>query len=500
MLRLVSLHSNILLAHTSGIIRQGDGYTTYGSHKKDAIVAVNLTSNRSAVGVGMLAKSSADLYLARNAGIGVKILHVFGDKLWNLEPSVTLQLPNAGATMKAPSLEEFPSLGDSFKPKKEQRVAQADASTLDVRLQENASDRETNDLETKFDNVEIADDSRNHGDDRNNDGDESDDDDTEKPPSEDEKLKQAFLTAIKKMGKNPAVPLLTSNFYRCHILTVDSTIDIKHTSYKKLSKFLQEMAARNYLTVKEETKGVEKIVAFNTSHPDIVNVVLSVGEAPSNGQSTTSGGDGLFITEMKEVYIVTRDVMHFFNAFDVKCGEGLEPAQVKKYVKEYVCKHKLQDPTNIRTIRIDDVLKALCGTDEATKTIPFEELLMHVTNKMEHKYAMCNRNELKTGGKTSTIKMTLAKRSGNKTVTLIDHLEMFGIRLPEFAQACKIGVAASTSIIRPDCPANANKGQLLVQGNQIRFVYKLLTETYKIPPKYINGMELAKKEKKAKKK
>jgi translation initiation factor 2D len=40
--------------------------------------------------------------------------------------------------------------------------------------------------------------------------------------------------------------------------------------------------------------------------------------------------------------------------------------------------------------------------------------------------------------------------------------------------------------------------EVLIQGNQVSFVGKLLVETYKIPKKYIKGLELAVKPKKGK--
>lgn len=450
-------------------------------------MAVNLTSNRSAVAVGMLNRSSADLYMAANQGIGVRILHVFGDKLWGMEPAVCLQVPNSGAIVKPPTVDEFPALGETRKPA---HKVKSDVTPLP---ETNSSVAQ---LQEAVQNIDISkDDGTCNGDSESIA--EQDNETGETDESPDDKLKHAFLVAIKKMGKKPPTPLLTSNFYRNHILEVDSSIDIKKTSYKKLSKFLQDMASYNYLTVREEAKGVEKIVAFNTTHPDVMNKILNVTDTGGSQSKATSGG--LFVTEMKELYTVTSDTMKFFNVFDVKCGEGVEPAQVKKYVKEYVCNKKLQDVTNIRQIHVDDMLREVCQFDASNKIVPFDVILSTITDRMDHSYAMRNRNELKTSGKQATIKMTLATRCGNKQVTLIDGMELFGIRLPEFAQACKVGVAASTSIIRPDCPANGNKGQLMVQGNQIRFVHKLLTETYKIPSKFITGMDLAKKEKKKKK-
>lgn len=413
--------------------------------------------------------------MAANSGICVNMLHVFGDKLWNIEPSVCLQVPNSMAVLKLPTVSDFPTLGESMKPSygKEDKVVDTQESyTLDDELEKLELKSPENLTSNEHDKVE----------------------DSESP---DEKMKRAFLIAIKRMGKKPPVPLLTSNFYRCHMLIVDNSIDIKKTTYKKLSKFLQQMASNGYITIKEEVKGVEKIVAINIAHPDVLDTILSVNDG--NNKDTKGTTDGLFVTEMKELLTVTTETMKFFNLFDIKCGEGVEPLQVKKYLKDYVCNNKLQDPANIRHIHIDDNLRGICSIDQNVKIVPFEDILMSITEKMDHSYAMRNRNELKTSGKQATIKMTLATRCGNKKVTLVDHLEMFGIRLTEFAQACKIGVASSTSIIRPDCPGNSNKGQILIQGNQIRFVHNILTTTYKIPPKFISGLELAKKDKKPKK-
>lgn len=478
-----------------GVIKQGTGYSTYGNYARDSVVAVNLTSNRSHVAVGLLARSSADLYMAANSGIAVKILHVFGDKLWGIEPSVCLQVPNSGALIKPLTMDDFPALG---------AVKKANA------YDELSSDTNVTNsqLENDILHLNISCDNLIESNDKTAVDSVIDDESTNDTPTEsaDEKLKRAFLIAIKKMGKKPPTPLLTSNFYRNHILEADNSIDIKKTTYKKLSKFLHEMSQNNYVTVREEPKGVEKIVAINIAHPDVVNTILNVtdtGGKPSSSNSqqqhSDTGSDGLFVTEMKELYTVTNDTMKFFNIFDVKCGEGIEPVQVKKFIKEYVCNNKLQDSANIRLIHVDAMLRDVCQFDNSNKIVPFDVILSSITDRMDHSYAMRNRNELKTSGKQATIKMTLATRCGNKKVTLIDGMELFGIRLPEFAQACKVGVAASTSIIRPDCPSNQNKGQLMVQGNQIRFVHKLLTETYKIPPKFITGLDLAKKEKKKKK-
>lgn len=45
-------------------------------------------------------------------------------------------------------------------------------------------------------------------------------------------------------------------------------LDVKKSSYKKLSKFLQVMQSREFLVVKEFPKGVENIVEIDFTHPE----------------------------------------------------------------------------------------------------------------------------------------------------------------------------------------------------------------------------------------
>lgn len=74
-------------------------------------------------------------------------------------------------------------------------------------------------------------------------------------------------------------------------------------------------------------------------------------------------------------------------------------------------------------------------------------------------------------GKIEPINIKVETRSGNKKVTLIDNLELFGIKLTEFSKECQHGVAASTTTSK--LPGK-KYDQLMVQGNQVLFVYNLL--------------------------
>lgn len=58
----------------------------------------------------------------------------------------------------------------------------------------------------------------------------------------DELLDYCFLKALKTTAKKIDLPVLTSNFYRLHIVPAcpaDKSLDVKKSSFKKLSKFLE---------------------------------------------------------------------------------------------------------------------------------------------------------------------------------------------------------------------------------------------------------------------
>ncbi|KAG4069725.1 hypothetical protein HA402_002304 [Bradysia odoriphaga] len=501
-----------------GIIRQGQGSRCYGYYKKNEVVAVNLTSNKAAIAIGLLAKSSDDLYMSGGVGIGVNVLHVFGDKLWGLDASVCLQAPLLGAGVEMPTDEDFPALGDNkfrAQPQQAQQSQQVVVKKPVISQVKNeefpmlGSDpkrkaREPTDTNTtvvteKLSNLLL--DERNDDAEDNKQEDSDNDDvngdvaveDSEEPEeiNHDELLQRAFFTALKRDGKSLQLPLLTSTFYRKNVLpAAEQPIDLKKTSHKKLSKFLLEMAANRFITVKEEQKGIEKITQVNLSHPELVDFIPKAIVKDDAVESQNN----LFVTEMTELYLVTDETAKFFAPFNVANGDGLASSQVKKMLKEYVCNNKLQSPLNPRIIQTNEMLCTLCNR-ELNASIPFDDLLSVILSKMTHSFEMRSKSDIKSS-KNPTIQMSLATRSGNKKVTLVSNLEAYGIRLNEFEKACKLGVAASTTVTK--LPYQKGE-QLLVQGNQIRFIYKLLTETYKIPGKNIVGLDLAKKEKKVKK-
>lgn len=463
MLPMFTTHADVLpkLANGAdlmlpGVIQTGEGnLKSWGNHKKDDIFGINLLTNKSGIAVGFLAHSSHDLYMSGGRGIAVRVVHVFGDKLWGMEPSVCQQPPISAPVQSAPttaSLQDFPPLGAEPESK------QADSSPIEVTEIMEKLDLQEPELER----------------------------------SPDEVLKIAFLNSLKLHGKKLSLPLLTSTFYPQYVQpALESPLDIKKTSYKKVGNFLKQMASEGFIVIREENKGVEKICSINLEHPELL------GFRPTKEKVTESTSDEpkpqLLLTKMTEVFVVTQKTVKLFSNFNHELGEKLDEKQIKDHVKDYVSRNKLLDKT-IHKVELDETLEQ-ASDREGTLTI--DGLISAVRANMDATFEMRTQDKIPIkGGKKPVIHITTATRTGNKKVTIISNLDLYGINIPEFAKAIKIGVAASTCMT--EVPGYKSE-QLLVQGNQVKFVFDLLTQTYKIPRGNITGLEFAIKEKKKKK-
>lgn len=457
-----------------GVVKKGSDLKSFGRFQKDQIVAVNLTSNSSAVGVGVLAKDSEDLYMSGGHGICVQMLHVFGDKLWGMEISVTQQIPVGIPVVRAPiisSEEDFPALG--MEPPRREKLEDVQHLVQNLNL-----DNENRALTEESSVIEASVDS-------------------------DVVLKKMFLSGLKLNKKElvNSLPLLVSTFFPKFVQKQaqpdkSKPVTIKDTSFKKVSTFIKKMAEEGFIKVCEESKGVEKITHINYEHPEMVLHVPLKSEDSADKPGTSSN---LLLTEMTELYVVNEATVKLFNSLGVPLGKALDTSQIKNYVKDYVSRKKLLNSIT-KDVTLDDVLVEICiGQRENDKEIvlSLEKIVTIIHTNMEQTFEMRSQSSAPTKkGKKQLIQITTATRMGNKKVTLVSNLESYGINMVEFSKACKVGVQASTSITKVP---GTNTNQFQIQGNHVRFVYNLLVETYQVSKPNITGLEFAKKDKNKKK-
>lgn len=180
----------------------------------NTLACVNLTTNKAAVAVGVTAQSSTEMIRSNNKGKGIVVYHVVGDKLCTLENLPCLSLPEMGIPEWLK--ENYGKIENlCLEENSESSEKKSEASEIE---QVNTEDN----LEASEEVCEV----------------------TEPSVKEVDKLfYTSFLSAI-KYSKNLNTPMLTSTFYKVFMVPAcpaGKTLDIKKSSYKKLSNFLQSM-------------------------------------------------------------------------------------------------------------------------------------------------------------------------------------------------------------------------------------------------------------------
>uniref|UniRef100_A0A2P2I1D3 Eukaryotic translation initiation factor 2D-like n=2 Tax=Hirondellea gigas TaxID=1518452 RepID=A0A2P2I1D3_9CRUS len=305
-------------------------------------------------------------------------------------------------------------------------------------------------------------------------------------------LLHCFLKALQQSKGALPLPLLVSNFYRLHVLPAcpdGASLDIKKTSYKKLSKFLKAMEEKNILTITEYPKGVENITSVTYDHRDILLFRYKKSETT---KKVVDGVEEFVPPTMEEVYQVSGDTIEFFRACGKCKGEVLSRLEVREVVTTYIKRKKLVDPST-KMVNLEPPLHGaiIAPKEGLVRTLKWDQVFSRLLGRMAPAVRIQRAGfpDIIKKGKIDPIEMVVVKRAGNKKVTLLYNVGHFGIVESEFARQVQHMAAASTSV-GPAEHKPQGTIQILVQGNATLEIAKLLTETYNIPKKYIKGLEL----------
>ncbi|XP_015759669.1 PREDICTED: eukaryotic translation initiation factor 2D-like [Acropora digitifera] len=307
----------------------------------------------------------------------------------------------------------------------------------------------------------------------------------------DDLLEYCFFCSLLRM-KKVEFPVLTGTFFRSYLLPCrpeGKTVDIKKSSYKKLSKFLHCMQERGLIMVQEASKGVDHITAIAWDHPELKEFKLNrplletVTTSPPQYATSSSGQAyqvrfyfsqhrGCVSTLVSHI-CVDQICFLFINSK----GSVLSPADVRLVVTNYVKSHELMSAESKRMVTLDPTLtKMLINKNEDVEILAWDQLFERVFSKMNkcHQITFQGQDPVIRKGKIEAIEIKVEQRTGNKKVTLIRNLESYGIEPQEFAHKIQIKAACSTAVTQ--LPGkNINPGmQILAQGNQVALVANFL--------------------------
>lgn len=426
----------------------------------DAVAIRVAGSGRAALAVGRLLQSPQALMAGPQAGKAVAIAHVLGDQLWaygSKRPPPELEGDSGEEdenNQQWPQVQEADNKADeSLSGGDEQQPSLPSAETPPpVEAQEETKEEEE-----------------------------------QQQPEETTATMDALLEScvLSALRSKLALPLLASSLYSGHVLPrcpPGRQLDIRRTSYKKLSTYLAHLQSEGVLSLKESSPGVQSIVLVRKEHPrlrGICQMNLPPSEPPK--------ADGYCFPTIRELRTVTAAVLPLFPGRSKGRALGLD--EVRAAIRSYVKENELQDPQDKSLVCMDPRLSDVAAC--CSERLNWEELFNRVLSRMQPAHEVTpagGGSPVVHRGALLPISFAVAQRTGNKKVTLVEGLEAYGIDISQLAHEVQVGVAASTSVT----PLANGKQQLLVQGNQVAFLERLLTgSSYGVPRKYLKGLEHA---------
>ncbi|XP_059535081.1 eukaryotic translation initiation factor 2D-like isoform X3 [Myotis daubentonii] len=453
--------------------------------QKGDLCAIVLVGNRAPVAIGVAAISTFEMLTSGLKRRGFSVLHTYKDHLWRSgdKPSppfiAPLALDPSDVSEEKGSVQAGPTLQDDMR-----------CLTLERKEEENGEDQQMCGDKTL---PEASEDPGIRG--LNPDPAYS----KTLQKQMDELLQQCFLHALKCRVKKTDLPLLTSAFLGSHVFSCcpeGRQLDIKKSSYKKLSKFLQQMQQEQIIQVKELSKGVEIIVAVDWKHPRITSFVIPEPSPTSPTIQEGSREQPYHPPDIKPLYCVPDSMSLLFQESGHKKGSILKGCEVRMIIINYAKKNDLVDADNKNLVHLDPIL-CDCILEKSEQHIvmklPWDCLLTRCLEKLQPAYQVTfpGQEPIVKKGKICPIDITLAQRVSNKKVTVVRNLETYSLDPCTVAATLQQRCQASTTVT--PAPGAKDSLQVQIQGNQVHHLGQLLLEEYQLPRKQIQGLKKAPK-------
>nr|XP_056701514.1 eukaryotic translation initiation factor 2D isoform X2 [Euleptes europaea] len=439
---------------------------------RGTLCAITLVENRAPVAIGIATMSTKEMLAAGMKGKGFTVLHTYMDQLWSFGDKTC---PPTVVSLEAEPVTEHAE-DEEQDDKREEGKVPDDNLPVDPSLQidiGNVNLNETIESPEVGENEEPAENGPAETAEEDNLDVPQELEDSRSPQEQmDVLLHQCFFHALKCKVKKSELPLLTSTFLRNYMFSCcpkGQQIDIKKSSYKKFSKFLQTMQQQKILQVKELSKGVESIVDVDWRHKSIRSFSVPETAASESPSQDSKGADGEQLYHPPEIiplYGISSKMAPLFQE------SGYNFVKVNPILCD--CLLNKSEQYEISKFKWDDLLSRCLDQLQ-----PF------------HQVTFAGHEPVVRKGNIDPIDITIAQRSSNKKVTIIKNLELYGLDPQEIANILQQKVQASATVTT--LPGAKDRAQVQIQGNQIHHLAKLLMEDYQIHRKYIQGLEKAPK-------
>ncbi|KAH7718918.1 Protein C25H3.4 [Aphelenchoides avenae] len=432
-----------------------------------AILATKQRTVKGPMAVGKALMSSSEMLASGMKGRGVQVHHIYGDHLWEFgSKSMAPQVP----------LDDFIAACESRRTADAPDMPADEGGSEDIPAGSTAEEAPKAE-EPGMGRLQLEEEPAGPS-----------------PQDMEELLHRTFLSALRfKRDQLTTFPMDAGQFYASVILKSlppGQRIDLKKTRFKKFGTYLKQVNENDHGWIVKvvSKKGVDQITEINFDHPD----VASAEPLEAAATSKPAGSKSAAKVRVAECFSVTEAVVHFLHPLGYRKGDIIQPNQVRELVVHYATENKLIDGSKLT---LDDTLQTMMRHFLPDK-FPINDVTQKISSQMTKAFVVTleDGRRIVRRQKMPEIVMSIEKRAGNKVVTLVNNVTVFGIDVKEFCHRIQTKVATGTTVIAeaPLCEGP----QVLVHGNQVNFIGELLLDEIGIQTKFVKGLELGVKDKK----
>uniref|UniRef100_A0A1I8IVE9 SUI1 domain-containing protein n=1 Tax=Macrostomum lignano TaxID=282301 RepID=A0A1I8IVE9_9PLAT len=323
--------------------------------------------------------------------------------------------------------------------------------------------------------------------------------------SADRHLLNCLLHSLLQKIRDKDLPILCSSLLANYMsrYSSGSPLNLKATSYKKFGAFVQAMKDEGLLELNND-KGVMSVVSINWRHP-LLQVELqpsltyvdpaaaSASTAAAGAAGSGAAGEGPLTIE--DVLFVTASSGELFKRWGHCKGSCLTGKQVRQF--DYGMADR---PGEVTLDALLSRLASQCGRPVLEDSLSWERLFQVCSACMTPGYRVLDCHGavlLERRGAAPRVSMRVESRASNKCVSLLAGLPDFGVDAVQFAKRVQRALSVSAGV--QSAPTGGGSGEVVsVQGDQLAYLYRLLTEDYQISKKYVTGFTPGGKKKKNK--
>lgn len=347
---------------------------------------------------------------------------------------------------------------------------------------------------------DLSDEAKEESEDKDSSNEETDDDLSNEEVDIDQLLIECFFQALHKSVRDKDLPLPAGELWikhMCPFRPPGSSFDARQSSYKKLSKFLQQFTSKTapLLTLRVDKFSNEPVITnINRRHEDYLSFQPRNQQDLNKVQQECSENTSNAELEVEEVYRMGRELNQVLSALSLEPGSVLSKTRAGEVVFDYVKIAELdQGVPDSQHIVLDRVLGEalfkgrLKKNEKIPEYVPKSQLREIAFTRMHPQFRITRgQQEVLKKGNIQPVHVVEEKRTGNKHVTRISGLQGFLIDVQETSLELKKKFACSTSL-NEVFHKGVKEKEIILQGKRAKEITQFIELELKIPKQYIKS-------------